>query len=123
MASQPTAAATATVSFDATTLNLAPQQPPRIRRGWERVPTKARTAKPTTAPRRDRKDRTVWKRPDAKPVQYETEHGGTGFAVHGSKRLRMKNMPAIPVNSRRGVEREQESEATDDELFSRRRKR
>lgn len=115
-------------NFNAAGLDLAPQQPSRVRRAWERVPRKTKapsattrgTADTTTAQQREKRDRTVWKRPSAKPFQHETEHGGTGFAVHGSKRQRMKNMPAFPIRSGRGVEREQEAEATDDELFSRR---
>lgn len=128
------------LQFDTAALNLQPQQPSRIRREWERVPTKAignsrsrkhKIAAPTQQPndptvtaivQQQRKERTVWKRPGVKPFTYATENGGTGFAVEGSKRRRMKNLPdAYPVQSGRGPAREAEAEVMDDELFSRRR--
>ena len=71
-----------------------PQQAPRVRRAWERIPISPR------AP--ERKGRKVWKRAvSAKGTTSGKEsdaHDDAGETnSHGVKRLRVKHMPAMPA--------------------------
>ena len=110
-ASQPTMAQP--WQLDQKPFDLQPQQPSHIIRGWERVPKKAATSQ--------QKDRKVWKRPESKPYEYETERGGAGFTIHGAKRVRTQNVPALPVKKGRCRGRPIEAEAEND-LYACRRK-